>query len=395
MSPTRRPVVLIISRYYLPGVNAGGPVASLANIVERLGAAFDFRVVAPDTDVGESTPYPNVRSDAWQAVGAASVYYLRGRPGLQRMKALIASVRPDAIYLNSFFSFSWTLLPLLAIGAGPRRATCIVAPRGELSPGAIEIKGWKKLPYVAVARRLGLYRGVLFQATDETEAAAIRDRMGQDSAVRVVCNLPTVRPGDRAQRRSTTSDSLRVVFLSRIHPKKNLAYALDVLARVDAPVELTIAGPIERSDYWRECRNAIDALPGHVRASHVGRVAREDVPGLLADHDLFFLPTRSENFGHVIYEALSVGTPVLISDQTPWRGLARRRAGWDLPLDDPTAFADAVQAAATWDLADRSRWRAGAREVAAEYERASENAEETRELFAEAVRRGRPVDPGR
>ena len=29
-------------------------------------------------------------------------------------------------------------------------------------------------------------------------------------------------------------------------------------------------------------------------------------------------PTRGENFGHVIPEALSAGTPILLSDQTHW-----------------------------------------------------------------------------
>ena len=38
----------------------------------------------------------------------------------------------------------------------------------------------------------------------------------------------------------------------------------------------------------------------------------------LSDYHLFFLPTLGENFGHAIFEALSVGVPVLISDQTPW-----------------------------------------------------------------------------
>ena len=55
----------------------------------------------------------------------------------------------------------------------------------------------------------------------------------------------------------------------------------------------------------------------------------------MAANDLFFLPTRGENFGHVIAEALSVGTPVLISDQTPWRKLAAVGLGHDLPLAVP------------------------------------------------------------
>ena len=58
----------------------------------------------------------------------------------------------------------------------------------------------------------------------------------------------------------------------------------------------------------------------------------------LAAYHLFLLPTRGENFGHVILEALSAGCPVLISDQTPWRGLESSGIGWALPLTEPERF---------------------------------------------------------
>ncbi len=47
---------------------------------------------------------------------------------------------------------------------------------------------------------------------------------------------------------------------------------------------------------------------------------------------------QGENFGHVIIEALAAGKPVLISDQTPWRGLENHKAGWDIPLNDKEKF---------------------------------------------------------
>ncbi len=65
----------------------------------------------------------------------------------------------------------------------------------------------------------------------------------------------------------------------------------------------------------------------------------------LAQHDVLFLPTRSENFGHVIHEALSVGVPVLISDQTPWSDLEANGAGWNIALDASSEFVRAIEAA--------------------------------------------------
>jgi glycosyltransferase involved in cell wall biosynthesis len=63
----------------------------------------------------------------------------------------------------------------------------------------------------------------------------------------------------------------------------------------------------------------------------------------LAAHDLFFLPTRGENFGHAIYEALASGIPVLISDRTPWRNLESLGVGWDLPLNAPDKFRHVIE----------------------------------------------------
>src|SRR5690606_20694183 len=77
------------------------------------------------------------------------------------------------------------------------------------------------------------------------------------------------------------------------------------------------------------------------------------VAALFSKYDLFFLPTRGENYGHVIAEALSMGTPVLISDQTPWRELQADDLGWDVPLASVAEFACTIQALAMRSPAER------------------------------------------
>jgi len=70
-------------------------------------------------------------------------------------------------------------------------------------------------------------------------------------------------------------------------------------------------------------------------------------------HDLFFLPTRGENFGHVIHEALNAGLPVLISDRTPWSGVTAAGAGWALPLTAPEPFVRVIEQVAALDAPSR------------------------------------------
>jgi glycosyltransferase involved in cell wall biosynthesis len=95
-----------------------------------------------------------------------------------------------------------------------------------------------------------------------------------------------------------------------------------------------------------------------------GAIAPADVLPALAAQDLFLLPTLGENFGHSIADSLLAGTPVLISDRTPWRGLKEACAGWDLSLDDPAAFVAAIREMAAAGPEELARLRAGARSFA-------------------------------
>lgn len=153
---------------------------------------------------------------------------------------------------------------------------------------------------------------------------------------------------------------LRLLFLARIAPIKNLDFALRVLAFVRVPVEFVICGPVEDAAHAAACRDLARRLPGHVVVAWKGGIPPARVADLMAQSDLFFLPSQSESFGHAIAEALGAGTPVLISDRTPWRGLASAGVGADLALDDPAAFARVIEAQAALTPAEALAQRARA-----------------------------------
>ncbi|MBK8032150.1 MAG: hypothetical protein IPK17_22260 [Chloroflexi bacterium] len=71
-----KPTILILIGHYLPGTLTGGPVRSVANLVDWLGDEFDFRILTADRDQGDSAPYPQVRAGEWYSVGKAHVRYL-------------------------------------------------------------------------------------------------------------------------------------------------------------------------------------------------------------------------------------------------------------------------------------------------------------------------------
>ena len=93
-------------------------------------------------------------------------------------------------------------------------------------------------------------------------------------------------------------------------------------------------------------------------ARYPGSADHEQVPQIIERYDLFFLPTLGENYGHVIAEALTAGTPVLLSDATPWRNLNSHGIGWDIPLNaGEDVFLKTIQEATEKVATERANWR--------------------------------------
>ena len=181
------------------------------------------------------------------------------------------------------------------------------------------------------------------------------------------------------------SGQLKAVFLSRLSMKKNLDYALTILKSVRARVSFTIYGVLEDPEYWHHCQAIIAALPPNITVDYKGPLPHEKVVESLQAHEVFLFPTRGENFGHVILEALSAGLPVLISDQTPWRGLTDKGIGWDLPLDEPAGFSRRIEELAAVDQDAYQPLRQRAWQYAQGIQRDDKTVQANRSLFQKAL----------
>jgi glycosyltransferase involved in cell wall biosynthesis len=362
-TPDARQTIYAVTAWYLPGCKGGGPIRSVANLVEHLGGEWRFKVVAADRDFGDATTYAGVITGQWTPVGQSDVYYasLTARP-LRQLQDALAGVGDGILYLNSLFNptFSLGVLLLRRLGRIPS-GPVIVAPRGELCPGALQLKAGKKRLCLAVGKALGLFHGILWQATNPKEVADIKAVFGE-VPVLLAPNLPSRSEDvDDPSARPKAPGRLKAAFLSRISRKKNLHYALDLLAQVPGEIDYDIYGPVEDTDYWRDCEALIARLPARVQVRYCGPIAHEQVAPTLRRYHALLLPTLSENFGHVIVEAFQAGCLPIISDQTPWRMLADRQLGWDLPLADPTAFVDTLAQCIAMDQATFNTWSTQAR----------------------------------
>ena len=347
--------VLILVRYYLPGDKSGGPVRSLANLVQRLGDEFEFRILTLDRDAFDNEPFPGVTPGGWCAVGKAMVSRLA--PGVRapwRIASAIRATPHDLLYVNSFFDPIFSLFPLLMRLFGCFSTPLLIAPRGELSRGALAVKPRKKSAYIKVVRQIGLFRGASWHGASELESKDIARVMGA-VPTQTAMNLPE--PPGHPLALPPRAGPLKIAFLSRIAPKKNLLYALEILSDCGVSVDFTVFGPADDEGYWGRCRKRADALQSNVRFHYAGHVPHDLVTVVLAQNDLFLLPTLGENYGHVILEAMMAGLPVLVSDCTPWRGLVEKGVGWDLPLAERGRWIDAVREAASLDCVEYASWR--------------------------------------
>lgn len=384
-----KPRVLVMTDAYLPGYLAGGPIRSIAGLADSLGDDFEWAVLTSDRDFGCSTPYQNIKSAEWNAVGATKVFYIK--PGLASYLSMLREIRTtphEILYLNSCFSPKFSIFPLLArkLRLIPRRPV-LVAPRGEFSSGAIQLKSLKKRLFLFFARMVGLHADANWHASTEYERADIARETGAAmERILVARNLVAPRrANDRFVNSGHVSDVLRVCFLSRLSRKKNLDYALSVLSGVDQPVRLSIYGPREDLAYWHECEGLISELPGNIEVVYEGGVPNEEVIDTIARHDLFFLPTRGENFGHVLLEAWSAGVPVLTSDQTPWRQLESEGVGWTIPLTEPQRFVEVIGDVSKWTSQQHSDCRSKCIAFAREHSLDGSAIEANRKMFSQVL----------
>lgn len=388
---TDRHRILVFNKFYLPGYRAGGPIRTLANMVDRLGVAFDFRVVTLDRDAGESDRYADIPK-SWVAIGNAQVRYLSPREvSFRTLERIVQEEAPHVLYLNSFFDpvFAQRILWLRRMGRlSP--FSVVLAPRGEFSVGALGLKAAKKAAYIHASARLGLYKGLLWQASSAHEKADIQSRLrfvrGED-IIEAMDLAPTHFQVIPESTERAVGAPLRVCFLSRISPMKNLDFALRALAMAKSEIRFTIYGPKELPNYWSECERLIAKLPTNVSVDYGGELHPTAVPSTLANHDFFFFPTRGENYGHVIHEALSAGLPVLVSDQTPWTDIPNRAVGWALPLNDEVAFARRIDDYASWTPEAVAEIRRRARSYALERSEDRAALAANRDLFASAIAR--------
>lgn len=312
-------------------------------------------------DVTLGSPHPVGVPASWRSgsgtgtptvvdTGPTRAGHLRlGRRGAVALGPALATARVVCLHE------AWTPVNLrIARRARRAGAAVVVSPHGMLDDWSMSVRTWKKRLWLALAGRRYFHRADVVLCTAEAEAEQARRWIPRARlAVAPLVVLPAEEEDTprkvrlpRGPNGPAGTRPARLLFLSRLHPKKGLDDLLEaaaMLASRGRNVELWIAGSGDAA-IERRLPARIDELGLADRTRILGFVDGPAKTELTRRADLLVLPTRQENYGLVLFEALRAGTPVLTTRGVDtWRELEASGAATILSDARPRPLADALE----------------------------------------------------
>lgn len=308
--------------------------------VSYSNTTYQFNIFCSNKDLDGSLL--DVEVDKWVDYDEHTKVWYSSNNKIQReLNTAIKKENPGLIFINGIYSWPFNLKPLLFT----KHSKKIVSARGMLHPGALSQKARKKKIYLWLWKLAGLHKRASFHATDEEEKRYIQQAFENKVKVMIAANFPRVLMQQPVIEKKI--NSLKLVSVALISPMKNILLVLEALAvgsgQEAVDIEYNIYGPVKDAGYWSACLAIIKKMPPHTRVNYHGNIPPGEVEHVLSQNHVFILPSKSENFGHAIYEALSAGRPVITSGATPWNDLIPAKAGINVTTENITELASAIQ----------------------------------------------------
>ncbi len=299
---------------------ASGPSYSVPRLAQAVAAAQEQDVVLATLDRGAGT----------RDLGAVThrAFAQEGFPrklGFSRpMQAWLADAQANGISL--IHSHGLWMMPNIYPARAAARAGIphVIAPRGTLDPAALVYSACVKKAVRWLGQDAALRGATAFHATSEDEAGHIRAQ-GLRQPIFLLPNGIDIPDGTRPPRGARRT----LMYLGRLHEKKGLDMLLQAWTALEPAHpdwDLRIIGKGTES-FETGLRETV-ARHGLTRVTLAGPIYAAEKLEAFKKADLFVLPTRGENFGMVVAEALAAGTPVVTTTGAPWEGLHEHRAGW-------------------------------------------------------------------
>jgi glycosyltransferase involved in cell wall biosynthesis len=331
--------IMVFTDWFYPGSQAGGPIQSLISFMKN--SSDTFFVITRNTDLNSNIPYSNIQPDFWQTSFQENiqVYYVNENSLTEdSILKIYSEINPDRVYLNSMWSPKFSLLPLKVFRAIEFSNNVFLAPRGMLKPAAFKQKGFKKKIFLLFSKLTKIYSNITWHATSEIEKEEILQKFPKAN-IRIAPNISNATVSSKAKEMTSP---FKILTVGRISPEKGYYEALDTFRNwiPKTPVIWDIVGLKENTELVKAIQS-YSTESSSIQITLHGHKNQEELKLFYKNAHLFFLPSRGENYGHAIAEGLSYGTPVVISDQTPWKNLEESNAGKSSSLN-PNNLAESL-----------------------------------------------------
>ena len=132
-------------------------------------------------------------------------------------------------------------------------------------------------------------------------------------------------------------------------------------------IHISFAGAGIDEAYQQVFDNELKSMPENIEISCLKELPHTEILNLFNHTDVMILPSHGENFGHAIFESLAYATPVIISNNTPWKLMQESMAGIEVHADSIEEVSNAIAFFNTMELPTYRLWQEGAFNKALDY----------------------------
>lgn len=245
------------------------------------------------------------------------------------LRKSISNANGDCFHTHALWQ---DFTPYVIKTAQRKRKPCVVSLHGSFMQSALVNCGMMKRIWWNYVLHPAIVKATCIHATSEQEYEDFR-LLGYKNPVAIIPNV--FRAPHDASLYKKRDNKFRVGYLGRLHPHKQIELLIEAWKQLpynDGELVLIGQGDDTYTSFLKNLAASHSA--GNIR--FMGFKEGDEKYEAIAQCDLMCLPSKSENFGMVVPETLSVGVPVWASTGTPWQALQEHNCGWwsDATIDN-------------------------------------------------------------